>query len=240
MSQTGIARVLAVTPQLESALAIAAAGWPVLPLHTPVDGACDCCKPACASPGKHPWTKNGLLDATTGADQIRSWWSIWPHANIGIAVPSGFVAVDVDGPEGIEALRARGYALPETATVETGRGHHYLYRTAERIGPKTALLPKVDLRGPGSYLVAPPSLHCSGRRYRWLREPEDGIAEVNKIKTSEDLPTIKAAMEVNDVPVVVDFVVHRDAMVWPMVPSGVSNDQIQTARGLTPVWDRED
>jgi acetolactate synthase-1/2/3 large subunit len=52
--------------------------------------------------------------------------------------------------------------------------------------------------------------------------------------------TIKAAMEIDDVPVVVDFVVHRDAMVWPMVPSGVSNDQIQTARGLTPAWDRED
>ncbi len=52
--------------------------------------------------------------------------------------------------------------------------------------------------------------------------------------------TIKKAMEINDVPVVVDFVVHRDAMVWPMVPAGVSNDQIQTARGLTPVWDRED
>jgi acetolactate synthase-1/2/3 large subunit len=52
--------------------------------------------------------------------------------------------------------------------------------------------------------------------------------------------TIKEAMEINDLPVVVDFIVHRDAMVWPMVPSGVSNDQIQTARGLTPVWDRED
>jgi len=52
--------------------------------------------------------------------------------------------------------------------------------------------------------------------------------------------TIKKAMEINDLPVVVDFVVHRDAMVWPMVPSGVSNDQIQIARGLTPVWDRED
>jgi len=52
--------------------------------------------------------------------------------------------------------------------------------------------------------------------------------------------TIKAAMEINDVPVVVDFVVQRDAMVWPMVPAGVSNDLIQTARGLTPVWDRED
>ena len=33
-------------------------------------------------------------------------------------------------------------------------------------------------------------------------------------------------MEINDVPVVVDFVVHRDAMVWPMVPAGVSNDEI--------------
>jgi acetolactate synthase I/II/III large subunit len=52
--------------------------------------------------------------------------------------------------------------------------------------------------------------------------------------------TIKKAMEINDLPVVVDFVVARDAMVWPMVPSGVSNDMIQTARGLTPAWDRED
>jgi acetolactate synthase-1/2/3 large subunit len=52
--------------------------------------------------------------------------------------------------------------------------------------------------------------------------------------------TIKKAMEIDDQPVVVDFIVHRDAMVWPMVPAGVSNDRIQTARGLTPVWDRED
>ncbi|MGZ4695953.1 MAG: acetolactate synthase large subunit [Oryzihumus sp.] len=52
--------------------------------------------------------------------------------------------------------------------------------------------------------------------------------------------TIAKAMEVNDVPVVVDFVVHRDAMVWPMVPAGVSNDKIQTARGMTPVWEREE
>ena len=62
-----------------------------------------------------------------------------------------------------------------------------------------------------------------------------------RCETTADVDgTIKKAMEINDVPVVLDFVVHRDAMVWPMVPSGVSNDQIQTARGLTPVWDRED
>jgi acetolactate synthase I/II/III large subunit len=52
--------------------------------------------------------------------------------------------------------------------------------------------------------------------------------------------TIAKAMEINDVPVVVDFVVHPDAMVWPMVPAGVSNDQIQVARDSSPIWDRED
>ena len=162
---------------IEGAHAIAATGWGVIPLHTPVDGACDCRRPGCSSPGKHPRTKNGLNDATTDADQIRAWWTMWPDANLGIAVPSGIVAVDVDGPEGVDALRAGGYALPETATVETGRGHHYLYRITELIGPKTAVLPKVDLRGRGSYLVAPPSLHYSGRRYRWVHDLEEGVAE---------------------------------------------------------------
>ena len=52
--------------------------------------------------------------------------------------------------------------------------------------------------------------------------------------------TIKRAMEINDQPVVVDFTVSRDSMVWPMVPSGVSNDDILYARGITPAWDRED
>jgi len=46
--------------------------------------------------------------------------------------------------------------------------------------------------------------------------------------------TIAKAMEINDVPVVVDFVVHPDAMVWPMVAAGASNDQIQFARGSEP------
>ncbi len=52
--------------------------------------------------------------------------------------------------------------------------------------------------------------------------------------------TIEKAMSINDVPVVVDFVVHRDAMVWPMVPAGVSNDDILYARGMTPTFDREE
>ncbi|QSR27462.1 acetolactate synthase large subunit [Nocardioides aromaticivorans] len=52
--------------------------------------------------------------------------------------------------------------------------------------------------------------------------------------------TIAKAMEINDVPVVVDFRVHRDAMVWPMVAAGTSNDDIKYARDLAPQFDEDD
>ncbi|GAA4110968.1 acetolactate synthase large subunit [Nocardioides fonticola] len=52
--------------------------------------------------------------------------------------------------------------------------------------------------------------------------------------------TIEKAMEINDVPVVVDFRVHRDAMVWPMVAAGTSNDEIKYARDLAPEFDEDD
>ena len=52
--------------------------------------------------------------------------------------------------------------------------------------------------------------------------------------------TIAKAMEINDVPVVVDFRVHRDAMVWPMVAAGTSNDDIKFARDLAPQFDDDD
>jgi acetolactate synthase-1/2/3 large subunit len=52
--------------------------------------------------------------------------------------------------------------------------------------------------------------------------------------------TIEKAMEINDVPVVVDFRVHRDAMVWPMVAAGTSNDDIKVAREMAPEWEGDD
>ena len=52
--------------------------------------------------------------------------------------------------------------------------------------------------------------------------------------------TIQKAMEIDDVPVVVDFRVHRDAMVWPMVAAGASNDDIKYARDLAPDFDEDD
>ncbi len=59
--------------------------------------------------------------------------------------------------------------------------------------------------------------------------------------SEEDLDaTIEKAMAITDRPVVIDFVVERDAMVWPMVHAGTSNDAIQIARDLAPQWDEED
>jgi acetolactate synthase-1/2/3 large subunit len=51
---------------------------------------------------------------------------------------------------------------------------------------------------------------------------------------------IDKALSINDVPVVVEFVVHKDAMVWPMVAAGTSNDDIQVARDMAPVWEGEE
>ncbi|MFC7327800.1 acetolactate synthase large subunit [Marinactinospora rubrisoli] len=52
--------------------------------------------------------------------------------------------------------------------------------------------------------------------------------------------TIEKAMAIDDAPVVVDFTVNHDAMVWPMVGPGISNDNIQFARDMAPDWDDED
>ncbi|WP_457185203.1 acetolactate synthase large subunit [Nocardioides sp. P5_E3] len=52
--------------------------------------------------------------------------------------------------------------------------------------------------------------------------------------------TIEKAMAIDDRPVVVDFRVHRDAMVWPMVAAGTSNDEIKYARDLAPQFDEDD
>ena len=52
--------------------------------------------------------------------------------------------------------------------------------------------------------------------------------------------TIEKAMGMNDAPVVIDFVVHRDAMVWPMVAAGTSNDDIMVARSMAPQWGSDD
>ncbi|HEX6077347.1 MAG TPA: acetolactate synthase large subunit [Micromonosporaceae bacterium] len=62
-----------------------------------------------------------------------------------------------------------------------------------------------------------------------------------RCETAADVDdTIEKAMEIDDRPVVVDFIVGKDAMVWPMVPAGTSNNEIQFARGVRPTFDEDD
>ena len=67
-----------------------------------------------------------------------------------------------------------------------------------------------------------------------------GCLGIRVEKEEEIDAAIKLAIETNDRPVVIDFIVSRDAMVWPMVAAGVSNDEVQYARDAAPVWDGEE
>ena len=67
-----------------------------------------------------------------------------------------------------------------------------------------------------------------------------GCLGIRVEKEEEVDAAIKLAMETNDRPVVIDFIVSRDSMVWPMVSAGVSNDEVKYARDAAPVWDGEE
>jgi acetolactate synthase-1/2/3 large subunit len=66
-----------------------------------------------------------------------------------------------------------------------------------------------------------------------------GCLAIRVTKEEEIDPAIKLALETNDRPVVIDFIVSRDAMVWPMVPQGVGNSSVQYARDHAPEWEEE-
>jgi hypothetical protein len=107
---------------------------------------------------------------------IQSWWGRWPEANIGLITGegSGLVVLDVDprhgGNTGIEELERQFGELPVTVEAQTGSGgRHLLFKHPGQRVPNSAgiLGPGLDVRGDGGYIVVPPSLHASGRRYAW-------------------------------------------------------------------------
>ncbi|WP_172373531.1 bifunctional DNA primase/polymerase [Sporosarcina jiandibaonis] len=150
--------------------------WSVFPVHSIRDGECTCGKNNCSQAGKHPRTMHGLRDATVNQSLINHWWSEWRDANIGIATgrTSGFIVIDIDdgGEESLEQLAEQYGPLPNTVESITGSGgRHILLGFSEgfkgTISNKQAWLPGVDIRGDGGYIVAPPSLHNSGKHYEW-------------------------------------------------------------------------
>lgn len=125
--------------------------------------------------GKEPVTAAGCKQATTDLIVIDRWWSQAPDMNIGIASGSisGLFVVDIDGEAGeatVRELERANGSLPATVEAITGKGRHCYFRlsdgelirnSAGKIGPG------IDIRGDGGYVVAPPSVHPSGRRYEW-------------------------------------------------------------------------
>ena len=153
-------------PLLAAALAYGARGWPVFPL-----------RPA----GKVPegsLVAHGLNDATCDPARIRAWWRASPAANVAIRTGEGLDVIDVDGPEGRAALEQH---CPEVFTsavaVATGRGLH-LYFATSGLSSRAGVLPGVDVRGAGGYVVAPPSAHPGGQRYRFVDRSGAALAEL--------------------------------------------------------------
>ena len=106
--------------------------------------------------------------ATLDADIIRKWDVDHPGCNFGLIMGNGFVAIDIDGPEGLAAIQSRGLPLPSTrAQITPGGGLHFIYRLPEglKISNHVGLLPKVDIKGEAGQIVCAGSIHPNGGRY---------------------------------------------------------------------------
>ncbi|WP_157777219.1 bifunctional DNA primase/polymerase [Nocardia terpenica] len=137
---------------LDHALGYARAGLAVLPL---------------APRGKVPVTEHGKGDATTDPQVIERWWQRDPLRNIGICPQPGVAVLDVD-PRNGGSLEALGM-LPETWTARTGGGGwHVWFRCAGAVRGRLVDADGVDIKTHSGYVVAPPSVHPSRDRYRWL------------------------------------------------------------------------
>jgi putative DNA primase/helicase len=143
-------------PLLEAALRYAELGWYVVPVK-----------------GKKPWMKDWQHRASNDPEKIKSWWREWPNANIAIlAGKSGLFVLDVDGEVGQDSLNElRGDRRPKTVRALTGGGgEHFLFkRPKDGLRNRTGVMPGLDIKCDGGLFVAPPSLHKSGKLYRWKK-----------------------------------------------------------------------
>ena len=120
---------------------------------------------------------HGLHDATTDLDVIRSWWQAHPTANLGLRTGLSFDVIDLDSEDAVDALEdARAGREPaQGPIVQTGHGFHW-YVKPTGVGNRAGILPGVDFRGRGGYVLGPPSVHPKGHRYRWINPLREELA----------------------------------------------------------------
>jgi Bifunctional DNA primase/polymerase, N-terminal/Primase C terminal 1 (PriCT-1) len=145
---------------LRTALALAKKGIHVFP-----------CRPK----QKEPATAHGCKDATADADIIVQWWREQPDANLAVATgtASDIFVLDIDGLDAeieLRRLEKEHGTLPSSVESITARGRHVWFRySTDVLVPNSTgkIAPGCDIRGNGGYVLAPPSIHPSGRRYEW-------------------------------------------------------------------------
>jgi len=156
-------------PTLRTALALAKKGMHVFP-----------CRPK----QKEPATEHGCKDATVDADIIAQWWREQPDANLAVATgaASNVFVLDIDGFDAeieLRRLEKDHGTLPPSVESITARGRHVWFRyPTDGLVPNSAskVAPGCDIRGNGGYVLAPPSIHPSGRRYEWSVDCADALA----------------------------------------------------------------
>lgn len=163
--QRQIDRIDTAAPRLrDAALAYAAWGWPVFPLR---------------AGEKRPATRRGFKDATTDMERIGAWWSRYPDHNIGLPTGLVFDVIDIDVPAGVPSwmrMLDDGDVPDVHGQVATASGGMHLYIPATGDGNRAGLLPGVDYRGAGGYVVAPPSrLGSPVRAWSWMTSPSPVI-----------------------------------------------------------------
>jgi len=152
---------------LTTAIALAKRGMAVFP---------------CWPQTKRPATANGLKDATTDTDAIEQWWHREPHYNVALATGavSGVFVIDVDDADAECALRkleAEHGGLPPTVETITARGRHLYFRLSVPVRNSAGKVAHgIDVRGDGGYVLAPPSIHPSGRAYAWSVDSHSALA----------------------------------------------------------------
>lgn len=113
------------------------------------------------------------------AEEVQQWWRLWPNAGVGIVTGaiSNLVVLDVDvehgGDKALAELERRNGPLPPTVEAITGSGGRHLYFSypGRPMSSRVGWAPGIDLRADGGLVVAPPSIHPSGRRYEWESSP---------------------------------------------------------------------
>lgn len=123
----------------------------------------------CVPGEKRPATAHGFKDASLDLEQVEAWWSRLPSANIGLPTGHTFDVVDIDDIAAFDQITAfvrDGHIPAPIGLATTPRGFH-LYIPATGVGNSTNVIPGVDYRGQGGYVLAAPSRLADGRSYRW-------------------------------------------------------------------------